>query len=127
MAAFGSQFPSAATEPAILMVWPNVVVTISLNVTATVAAGVHAAEVVDEAVRVEVERVDVLVPVAVTVAVTLPEIGVWFGGQEPVDAVLYVPKAEVAEHTDGTLDVVGSPQEYGTTPALRAAAERNAA
>ena len=27
----------------------------------------------------------------------------------PVEAVEYVPIAEVAEHTDGTLDAVGSP------------------
>jgi hypothetical protein len=35
--------------------------------------------------------------------------------------------AEVEEQTEGTLDAVGSPQEYGTTPARRAAAVRNAA
>lgn len=42
-------------------------------------------------------------------------------------AVEYVPEAEVAEQIDGTLEAVGSPQEYGTIPARRAAVVKNAA
>ena len=38
-----------------------------------------------------------------------------------------MPIAEVDEQTEGTLDAVGSPQEYGTTPARRAAAVKKAA
>lgn len=35
--------------------------------------------------------------------------------------------AEVAEQVPGTLEADGSPHEYGTTPARRAAAVRKAA
>jgi hypothetical protein len=35
-----SQLPSCEIEPAILMVWPKVVIVLELNVTATVATGV---------------------------------------------------------------------------------------
>jgi len=64
----------------------------------------------------------------VVVVVPLPPVmGVWPAGKVPVGAVEYVPIAEVPEHTDGTLEAVGSPQEAGTTPALRAAAVKNAA
>ena len=38
-----------------------------------------------------------------------------------------MPIAEVAEQKEGTLEAVGSPQEYGTTPARRAAAVKKAA
>lgn len=81
---------------------------------------------------VEVVGLDVLVvvvpdPPAVVVVEELPEMGVWLEGHEPVDAVLKVPIAEVEEQTDGTLEAVGSPQEYGTTPARRAAHVKKAA
>jgi len=42
-----SQFPSSVMEPATLIVWPTVVVTISLNVTATLVAAIQA-DPVDE-------------------------------------------------------------------------------
>jgi hypothetical protein len=53
------QFPRAATFPAILIVWPYVVVTISLKVTAT-----------------EVAAAQELVVVLVVVVLLPPEIGV---------------------------------------------------
>jgi len=109
-----------------LIVSPYVVVTISSNVTATEVAAAQ-----EEVVLVEVLVVDVVDPEPpVVVVVVVPDTldtGVWFGGQVPVEAVEYVPVAEVDEQTDGTLDAVGSPQEYGTTPARRAAAVKNAA
>lgn len=51
------QLPSCAIEPAILTVWPNVVVVFELNVTATVATGVAqpAAAVDVEVLILEVE------------------------------------------------------------------------
>lgn len=52
-----SQFPSAGIEPTILMVWPGSVLTISLNVTATLLAAAQPALVVVAA------AVLVLVPV----------------------------------------------------------------
>jgi hypothetical protein len=57
----------------------------------------------------------------------LPEMGVWLEGQDPVDAVLKVPIAEVELHTAGILEAVGSPQEYGTIFARLAAQVRKAA
>lgn len=72
------------------------VVTISSNVTAT---------------DVAVAQEEVVVDVVVVVVPLLPPDGVWFGGHEPVDAVEYVPIADVDEHTAGTLEAVGSPQE----------------
>jgi hypothetical protein len=119
-----SQFPRAATLPAILMVWPTTVVTLSAKVTATDVAvpQVDVVVLVDVVDVVDFDDVDVVVVVP-----PLPALGVWFGGQEPVAAVAYVPMADVDEHTDGTLEALGSPQEYGTTPARRAAAVRKAA
>ena len=66
------QLPSSATLPAILMVWPNTVVTVSRNVTATLEAGEHAADVL---VAGDVLVVVGLLPVAVVV-VGEPEMGV---------------------------------------------------
>ena len=79
MASAVFQLPSAATFPAILIVSPYVVVTLSSNVTATVeAVGV----LVDDVVVVVVD------PVLVDdVVVVVPPVGVWLGGQVPVDAV----------------------------------------
>jgi len=109
-----SQFPRIDTSPAILIVSPYVVVTISSNVTATdvAAAQVDVVLVVEEGFEVVVVVVVPDPPPPGVVVVELPpEIGVWLEGQEPVDAVEYVPIAEVEEQTDGTLEAVGSPQE----------------
>lgn len=59
------------------MVWPKVVVTISLNVTAQ-----------EVEVLVGALLVDVPVPVAVVI---VPLIGVWLAGNAPVGAAEYVP------------------------------------
>lgn len=83
--------------------------TISSKVTATEVAAAQ------EEVVVEVLVADVVDPepelVVVVVVPVPPETGVWFAGQVPVEAVEYVPIAEVDEQTAGTLDAVGSPQE----------------
>ena len=92
--------------------------TISSNVTATDVA------VAQEDVVVDVDSVLVVVVVGV---LPPPDVGVWLEGHEPVEAVEYVPIADVDEQTAGTLEAVGSPQEYGTTPARRAAAVKKAA
>jgi hypothetical protein len=86
------------------------VVTISSKVTATEVAAAQEEEVLVETLVVDVVDPD---PVSVVVVVlpVPPETGVWFAGQDPVEAVEYVPIAEVAEQTDGTLDAAGSPQE----------------
>lgn len=84
-----SQDPSWETEPEILIVWPYIVVTISSKVTATDVAAAQEEEV-EVDVLVVVVDVDIPVPVVAEdeVVVTVPEIGVWLVGQEPVDAVL---------------------------------------
>jgi hypothetical protein len=73
-----------------LIVSPYVVVTISSKVTATAVGSA----LVDVALVVEVVDFDILVvvvpppPAVVVVVEDPPEMGVWLGGQEPVDAVL---------------------------------------
>lgn len=47
MALAGAQLPSAVVLPTILIVWPTVVVTSSLNVTATEVGDVHELELAD--------------------------------------------------------------------------------
>lgn len=101
-------------------------VTSSSKVTAT-EVGVEQDDVVVVVVFVDVPVAVVVTEVDVKVVVTVPEMGVWLVGHELVGAVEYVPEAEVDEQTAGTLEALGSPQEYGTTPARRAAAVKNAA
>ena len=108
------QLPREATSPTILMVCPTTVVASTLNVTATDVA-------------TEQEVVVLVGEPTVVVGGGTPLTGVWLVGNAPVGAVEQVPIAEVAEQNDGTLDAVGSPQEYGTTPARRAAAVKKAA
>jgi len=107
-------------------------VTISSNVTATDVAAVQEDVVVDVLVLVLVlvavpVAVAVVVAVVVAVPLPLPDVGVWLVGHEPVEAVENVPIADVEEHVAGRLEALGSPQEYGTTPARRAAAVKKAA
>jgi hypothetical protein len=119
-----AQFPRAATFPEILIVWPYTVVTSSSKVTATVEPDLQPVDV--EVVVELVEAVEVVVvPLPGFVVVPLPPDGVCDAGKVLVGAVEYVPRAEVDEQTEGTLEALDSPQEYGTTPARRAAAVKN--
>lgn len=70
------------------MVWPYVVLTNSLNVTATLVAVAQLDEVAEVLALVLVAVIVVLQPVPVTVLVVVPPpvIGVWPVGQEPVEA-----------------------------------------
>ena len=111
-----SQSPSSDTLPDISMVSPYVVDASSSKVTATVVA-----------VAQEVEVVLVEVVLLVEVVVPVPELGVWEAGHVVGEAVENVPMADVEEQVAGTLEAVVSPQEYGTTFALRAAAVKKAA
>jgi hypothetical protein len=80
------QFPRIETSPAIFMVWPYTVVTTSSKVTATDVAAAHELEVELVGVLVLVELLDP-VPVVVGVELLTPEVGVWFAGHDPVEAV----------------------------------------
>jgi hypothetical protein len=73
-----SQSPRMDTSPAILMVSPYVVVTISLKVTATDVAAVQALLVVlvEVLVLVDVDEPVPVVVVVVVVALLTPEVGV---------------------------------------------------
>lgn len=111
---FVFQFPRIDKSPAILMVSPYVVVTISPNVTATEVAAAQVGAVVVLVIGFEVLVVVVELdpPLLVVVVAELPpKMGVWLAGQELVDAVEYVPVAEVDKQVSGTLEAVGSPQE----------------
>lgn len=118
------QFPSAATLPTILMVWPKLVVTTSLKVTATEVP--VAAQVEEDVVPVP-ELVVVVVDDAVPVDVEPPVLdwGVWELGKLVEVAVEYDPTTDVAWHEPGRVFPELAPHEYGTTPARRAAAVRN--
>ncbi len=72
------QYCKMLSEPVILIVWPYMVVTISLNVTATLVAAVQELDVL-EALAVEVvvpDCAEVVALVAVPVVGTVPVTGV---------------------------------------------------
>jgi hypothetical protein len=113
--------------PTILMVWPHVVVTNSLKVTATEVAARHPVEVVEVFVEVTVvvEAVPVAVPVVVEVVMLV--LGFWDVGNDVDVAEEYDPTTEVAEQVPGTDVAEDWIQPAGITPARRAAAVKKAA
>lgn len=112
----GAQLPSWEMEPTILMVWPYVVVTSSLKVTATVEAMVQ-----EVALEEGAEEVALPDPVVVTAPVAVVE------GHTVLLAVTKDPVAEVAWQTDGMLVAVLPPHVGGTTEFLALTAVRKAA